>query len=67
MLNTIDYERDELNEMLIEHIGMWFNIEPDENGDYDLDDYDWTAGCYNNHTWMSLKEFLDCIQNFLEI
>ena len=34
-----------------------FNIEPNEDGEFDLNDYDWEAGCsfgYGSGVWLSL-------------
>ena len=52
-------DRQEIMEML----GEWFGIEPDEEtGEYDIDSYDWQAGCYMNHKWFSLAEVVRCIE-----
>jgi len=47
---------------LIETLADAFNIEPDdETGEYDLNDYDWQAGCYCNHVWFSLASVVDAL------
>ena len=51
-------ERQEIMKMLAD----WFRIEPDEDGTYDIDDYDWQAGCYKNGNWFSLAEVVKCIE-----
>jgi hypothetical protein len=51
-------EIQEIMEALAEH----YEIEPNENGDYDLEDYDWQAGCYTNGKWMSLAEIVKIIE-----
>lgn len=54
-------ERQEIMEVLAEYYG----IESNENGEYDIEDYDWQAGCYTNGRWMSLGEIVKIIeQNF---
>ena len=50
-------------EELMERLADWFGIEPDENGEYDITDYDWTSGCYMNHTWFSLAEVVRCLED----
>lgn len=47
-------ERDEI----IERLAVHFGIEPNENGKYDLDDYDWQAGCSMGFggKWLCLAE-----------
>lgn len=48
---------------LIEALANWFDIEPDEEtGEFDLEDYDWQAGCYINEKWFSLAEVVKCIE-----
>lgn len=54
-------DRQEIMEML----AGWFEIEPDENGEYDINDYDWQSGCYMNHKWFSLAEVVKCIESFM--
>ena len=42
-----------------------FGIEPEENGEYNIDDYDWQSGCYMNGRWFCLAEIVEIIeQNF---
>lgn len=47
-------DRDEI----IERLAVHFGIEPNENGEYDLDDYDWQAGCSMglSSKWLCLAE-----------
>jgi hypothetical protein len=53
-------ERQEIMEALAEH----YEIEPDENGEYDIEDYDWQAGCYTNGKWMSLAEIVKIMERY---
>lgn len=50
---------------IMEYLAEWFGIEPDEDGEYDINDYDWQAGCYMNHKWFSLAEVVQCIESFI--
>ena len=57
--------RDEIIEALAEAYG----IEPNEDGKYDLNDYDWTAGCggfHGDETWLSLKNVVNVLSDALE-
>ena len=52
-------DRQEIMEML----ANWFNVEPNEDGEYDINDYDWQAGCYNgNGKWFNLAEIVYCLE-----
>ena len=51
---------------IMERVAEWFGIEPDENGEYDIDDYDWQAGCYiNGGKFLNLGEVVRCIENMM--
>ena len=54
-------EREEIMEMVAE----WFEIEPDEDGTYNIDDYDWTAGCSmgRDRKWLCLAEVVRMIES----
>ena len=55
--------REEIIELLAEHYG----IERDEEtGEYDLDDYDWQAGCYARSEWLSLAAIVDLVSPYLD-
>ena len=47
-----------IKQEIIEALAREYNIEPNEDGEYDLTDYNWTAGCYSNGTWMSLANIV---------
>ena len=54
---------------IIEYIAQHFGFEADENGNYDLHDYDWEAGCYAGRRdgeaiWMSAAEFVRIFDDF---
>lgn len=53
-------DRQEIMEMLAE----WFGIEPDEDGTYNIDSYDWQAGCSMGYggRWLNLAEVVKCIE-----
>ena len=50
-------DRDEI----IRRLAEYFRIERDENGEYDLDSYDWQAGCSKNGRWLCLAEIVDAL------
>lgn len=48
-------------EEIIERLADYFGIEP-EDGDYDLDGYDWQSGAYlNGREWLSLAVIVDIL------
>lgn len=52
---------------VIEAVAEWYDIDPDdETGEYDLDSYDWTAGCNFDGHWMCLKDVVGCIEHMLK-
>ena len=53
---------------IIEALAEAFGIEPDENGGYDLEGYEWRAGCggYNgDYSWLSLKNVVEVLADAL--
>lgn len=48
-------------------VAEYFGIEPDENGEHDINDYDWQAGCYigSDGRFLSLAEVVKCIESFI--
>ena len=48
-------------EEIIEKLAEYFGIEPDENGDYDLDGYDWQSGCSFKGRWLNLATIVECL------
>lgn len=53
-------------EEVIEALAEYFDIEPNEDGEYDLNDYDWEAGCKSNGQWFSLKEVVRALTPLCE-
>lgn len=53
--------RQEIMEMLAD----WFHVDPDENGEYDINDYDWQSGCSFNGEWLCLAEIVECLETNL--
>lgn len=53
------------NEM-IEALAHHYRIEKDENGKYDLNDYEWDAGCYKNNRWFSLAEVVSILEDYCD-
>ena len=56
-------ERDEI----IEYVAEKFNIEPNDDGTYDTNDYDWVAGCNHDGVWLNLALVVDMIQECLDM
>jgi len=52
-------------EEIVRYVAEWFGIEPNEDGTFDLDDYDWTSGCYMNGNWFCLAEVVGCIEGMV--
>lgn len=54
---------------IMERVARYFGVEPDDYGEYDINSYEWSAGCYtgckneyDETTFMSLAEFVKCIE-----
>lgn len=54
-----------LREDIIKMLASWFGIAPNEDGEYDTDDYEWQAGCYKNGKWFCLAEIVECLDSNL--
>ena len=54
-------------EEIMEHVAYFFGFDAtDDDGEYDLDSYDWTAGCYiGRDSWLSPKQVVYCIEEFV--
>lgn len=51
-------DRDEI----IYKLAEYFDIEPNENGEYDLSDYEWTAGCrFAGCAWLNLANVVEAL------
>lgn len=53
-------------EEMIEALGTHYKCERNDNGEYDLSDYDWQSGCYKNGRWFSLADVVDILEQFCE-
>lgn len=51
-------------EEIIECLAEYYDIEPDENGEYDLESYDWQSGCNVNGSWLCLADIVDCLAGY---
>ena len=50
---------------IMEKVAEYFRINPerDDNGNYDIKDYEWISGCYiNGNSWLSLGAVVRCIE-----
>lgn len=55
------------HEEIIKAVAEFYNVEPDENGGYNVSDYDFTAGCsLGNGLWLNLASVVDCIEEIME-
>ena len=53
-------------EEIMELVADWFGISPNENGTFDIDDYNWQSGCYmGNGRWFCLAEVVKCIESII--
>lgn len=52
---------------IMEHVADWFGIEPDDNGWFDIEDYDWQAGCYlgSGRMFLNLASVVECIESMM--
>ena len=50
-------------EEIIEKLASYFGLEPGEDGEYDLDSYDWQAGCSMGYggLWLNLANVVDAL------
>lgn len=55
--------RNEVVEAVADYFGIDYP-EKDEDGQYDCTGYDWEAGCYAGHVWMSLSAFIDALDEY---
>ena len=53
-------------ESIMEYVADWFNVKPNDDGKYDIHDYDWQAGCYHDGVWLNLEEIVKLIEYICE-
>lgn len=47
---------------IIRRLAEYYRIEPDEEtGEYNLDSYEWQAGCGKNGRWLCLAEIVEAL------
>ena len=52
---------------IMEKVAEWFGVEPNDDGTYDINDYDWQSGChYKNGKWLTLSEVVYLIESIME-
>ena len=52
---------------VIERLAEYYGIEPESNGRFDLDSYEWVAGCGDGHgRWISLANVVKAIVGDIE-
>lgn len=47
---------------IIERLATWFHIDPNEDGEYDLQSYDWQSGCSFNGRWLNLATIVELLE-----
>lgn len=52
-------------EDIMQEIAEYFHIEPNDEGEYDIESYNWQAGCYIDSTWFSPAEVVYCIEEII--
>lgn len=57
--------RDDLIEALADYFGLALEIDSG-TGEYDLNNYDWEAGCYCNDAWMSPRNVVYALEHLCE-
>lgn len=58
-----------IKDEIIEALAEAYGIEKDEDGKYDLDDYEWTSGCSGYHgeySWLTLANVVEILTGALE-
>lgn len=49
-------------EVIIDKLAFYFELEPEENGEFDLDSYDWQAGCsMGGGLWLNLANVVEAL------
>lgn len=55
---------------IMEKVAEWFGVEPNDDGTYDINTYDWQAGCYMNvggdSKFLNLAEVVYLIESIME-
>lgn len=55
-------------EEIMKAVADWFEVEPNEDGKYDIDDYDWTSGCSmggSGTPWLCLASVVRCFESII--
>ena len=58
--------KEEMKKAFIEALAEKFHLHPEENGEFDMDSYDWTSGCSCNGEWFSLGAVVDVLDGVLD-
>lgn len=53
-------------EEMVEALGRHYGCERNDDGEYDLNDYDWQSGCYKNGRWFSLTDVVNILEQFCD-
>ena len=58
--------KEEMKKAFIEALAEKFHLHPEEDGEFDMDSYDWTSGCSCNGEWFSLGAVVDVLDGVLD-
>lgn len=51
---------------IIRALAEAYGIEPNEDGEYDLSEYEWSSGCYHgNGMWLTLANVVEIISEVI--
>lgn len=53
-------------ERIMEYVAEWFGVAPNEDGTFDISDYDWQSGCGFNGRWLCLEEVVKLIESICD-
>ena len=51
---------------LMRYIADWFRVEPEDDGTFDINDYDWQSGCGFHGKWMCLAEIVELVEHICD-
>ena len=51
---------------IMEIVAEYFGIQPNDDGTYDIDDYDWQSGCMHGKAWLCPALIVKIIEDNFE-
>ena len=55
-----------MRDEIMEALASRFDIEPEEDGKWDIEGYDWQSGCYIGNKWFCLAEVVSFVEEFIQ-